>query len=270
MQIHSIVNTAPLATATQRLQKIATSIITLNFYGLASIGDAFTDFAAAFSDTSVNPIDRASIDFAKIFEMAKTFGYVDNLTDIFKSGLLTGKQINALSTPSFYTSSNSYSSFVKALILNNSSLSAQAIKDLDVAHYRVLAAELAKSPSASDHFIYFLNASSSAQVGILTATQFKGADTKAQTWLLTNRYKDLSSAVIGVLTKDQLEILIGGKPLYQQLSPAQVGILTTMTCPGIFRPNAFRDNDSFNLRSRYEESTVFRRTDCSDIARGRS
>jgi hypothetical protein len=43
-----------------------------------------------------------------------------------------------------------------------------------------------------------------------------------------------------------------------------------VTCPGIFRPNAFRDNDSFNLRSRYEESTVFRRTDCSDIARGRS
>ena len=43
-----------------------------------------------------------------------------------------------------------------------------------------------------------------------------------------------------------------------------------LTCPGIFRPKAFRDNDSFNLRSRYEESTVFRRTDCSDIARGRS
>ncbi|MBU3628595.1 hypothetical protein, partial [Polynucleobacter sp. AP-Reno-20A-A9] len=43
-----------------------------------------------------------------------------------------------------------------------------------------------------------------------------------------------------------------------------------VTCPGIFRPKAFRDNDSFNLRSRYEESTVFRRTDCSDIARGRS
>ena len=47
-------------------------------------------------------------------------------------------------------------------------------------------------------------------------------------------------------------------------------VLIYLTCPGIFRPNAFRDNDSFNLRSRYEESTVFRRTDCSDIARGRS
>jgi hypothetical protein len=43
-----------------------------------------------------------------------------------------------------------------------------------------------------------------------------------------------------------------------------------VTCPGIFRPKAFRDNGSFNLRSRYEESTVFRRTDYSDIARGRS
>ncbi|MBU3602154.1 hypothetical protein [Polynucleobacter sp. AM-25C3] len=164
--------------------------------------------------------------------MAKTFGYVDNLTAIFKSGLLTGKQINALSTPSFYTSSNSYSSFVKALILNNSSLSAQAIKDLDAAHYRVLAAELAKSPSASDHFIYFLNASSSAQVGILTTAQFEGAGTAVQTWLLTNRYKDLSSAVIRVLTKGQLGILIGGKPLYQQLSPAQVGILTATQFKG--------------------------------------
>ena len=46
--------------------------------------------------------------------------------------------------------------------------------------------------------------------------------------------------------------------------------LEQLTCPEIFRPNAFRDNGSFNLRSRYEESTVFRRTDCSDIARGRS
>jgi len=47
-------------------------------------------------------------------------------------------------------------------------------------------------------------------------------------------------------------------------------LLLILTCPGIFRPNAFRDNGSFNLRSRYEESTVFRRTDCSDFARGRS
>ena len=46
--------------------------------------------------------------------------------------------------------------------------------------------------------------------------------------------------------------------------------LEVMTCPGIFRPNAFRDNGSFNLRSRYEESTVFRRKNFSDIARGRS
>jgi len=49
-----------------------------------------------------------------------------------------------------------------------------------------------------------------------------------------------------------------------------VPALILVTCPGIFRPKAFRDNGSFNLRSRYEESTVFRRTDYSDIARGRS
>lgn len=39
-----------------------------------------------------------------------------------------------------------------------------------------------------------------------------------------------------------------------------------MRCPGIFRPKAFRDNDSFSLRSGYEEGTVFRRIDSSPIA----
>ncbi len=43
-----------------------------------------------------------------------------------------------------------------------------------------------------------------------------------------------------------------------------------MTCPEICILSAFRDNGSLNLRSRNEESAVFRRTDCSDIARGGS
>ena len=43
-----------------------------------------------------------------------------------------------------------------------------------------------------------------------------------------------------------------------------------MTGPGIFRPKAFRDNDSFILRNRYKGSAVFRRTDCWDIVRGGS
>ena len=41
-----------------------------------------------------------------------------------------------------------------------------------------------------------------------------------------------------------------------------------MTCPEIIIPNAVKDNDSFNQRRKYE--AVFRRADCSDIARGRS
>ncbi len=40
----------------------------------------------------------------------------------------------------------------------------------------------------------------------------------------------------------------------------------TMTCPGIFRPNEFRDNGFLSVRSGYEEGTIFGRTDCSDIA----
>ena len=85
-------------------------------------------------------------------------------------------------------------------------------------------------------------------------------------WAVQNHGRYLGGVING-LEDVQIEQVMIGSGMDQSLFEAAFnatlkdGYLKPddrLTCSGIFRPNAFRDNGSFNLRSRYEESTGVR------------